>query len=144
MGTRAQQLALYVVFQMPFQMVSDSPQSYAGRPEFQFIKDVPVSWDAIRVLNGKPGEFATIARRHGAEWYLGSITNWTPRTMNVRLDFLAKGSFRAEIYEDAADASTRPKHVAIRKQVVHGGQLLTLHLAAGGGCAIRFVPLGRS
>ncbi|MEO6815801.1 MAG: glycoside hydrolase family 97 catalytic domain-containing protein, partial [Edaphobacter sp.] len=65
MGTRAQQLAFYVIYQTPFQMVSDSPQAYAGQPAFQFIKDVPTSWDATRALNGRPGEFVTIARSHG-------------------------------------------------------------------------------
>jgi len=65
MGTRAQQLALYVIFQTPFQMVSDSPQSYAGQPAFQFIKDVPVAVDRRTCWNGSPGEFVTIARSHG-------------------------------------------------------------------------------
>ncbi len=140
MGTRAQQLALYVIFQTPFQMVSDSPQAYAGQPAFQFIKDVPVSWDATRVLNGKPGEFATIARKSGDEWYLGSMTNWTPRTLEIPLNFLSNGSYTAQIYEDAADAADNPTHVTIRKQSVRSTETLTLHLAPGGGCAIRFIP----
>jgi alpha-glucosidase len=140
MGTRAQQLALYVIYQTPFQMVSDSPQAYAGQPAFQFIKDVPASWDATHVLNGRPGEFATIARRSGDAWYLGSMTNWTPRTLEIPLSFLGSGSYTAQIYEDAADADSNPKHVTIRKQSVHGSGTLTLHLAAGGGCAIRFIP----
>ncbi len=140
MGTRAQQLALYVIFQTPFQMVSDSPQSYAGQPAFQFIKDVPVSWDATRVLNGSPGEFVTIARRHGDEWDLGSMTNWTPRTLEIPLSFLGNGNYTAEIYSDASDAATEPKHVSIHRQQVKATQTLTLHLAAGGGCAIRFMP----
>jgi alpha-glucosidase len=140
MGTRAQQLALYVIYQTPFQMVSDSPQTYAGQPSFQFIKDVPVSWDATHVLDGRPGEFTTIARKNGDEWYLGSMTNWTPRTLEVPLSFLGSGAYTAQIYEDAADAATNPKHVTIRKQTVHAAQTLTLHLAPGGGCAIRFIP----
>jgi alpha-glucosidase len=139
MGTRAQHLALYVTFQAPFQMVSDSPQSYAGQPAFRFIKDVPVSWDDTRVLNGRPGEFVTIARSHGDEWYLDSITNWTPRTLDVPLSFLGSGAYTAEIYADGSDAATQPKHVAIRRQQVTRTQSLTLHLAPGGGCAIRFV-----
>jgi alpha-glucosidase len=140
MGTRAQQLALYVIFQTPIQMVSDSPQTYAGQPAFQFIKDVPVSWDNTRVLNGVPGEYVTIARQSGDEWYLGSITNWESRKLSVLLEFLSEGSYTAEIYEDAADAGTNPKHVTIRKQIVRKGQTLTLQLAEGGGCAIRFIP----
>ena len=140
MGTRAQQLALYVIYQTPFQMVSDSPQAYAGQPAFQFIKDVPASWDATHALNGQPGEFVTIARSHGSEWYLGSMTNWTPRSLQVPLSFLGSGAYTAEIYEDAKDADSNPKHVTIRKQTVRSGQTLTLNLAAGGGCAIRFIP----
>jgi alpha-glucosidase len=144
MGTRAQQLALYVIFQTPIQMVSDSPQTYAGQPAFQFIKDVPVSWDSTHVLNGTPGEFVTIARQHGDEWYLGSMTNWTSRTLQVPLSFLPEGDYTAELYEDGADANTNPKHVAIHKQTVRKGQTLTLKLASGGGCAIRFLPLRKS
>jgi alpha-glucosidase len=142
MGTRAQQLALYVVFQTPFQMVSDSPQAYANQPAFQFIREVPTSWDSMRVLNGEPGEFVTIARNHGKEWYLGSITNWTPRDLHVPLKFLGAGRYKVEIYQDASDAGTNPKNVSIRKQIVRSGEELTLHLASGGGCAIRFVPEG--
>ncbi len=139
-GTRAQQLALYVVFEAPFEMVSDAPTVYAHQPSFQLIKDVPTTWDATHVLNGEPGEFVTIARRHGDEWYLGSVTNWTARDLRVPLTFLGSGTYTAEIYEDAADASQNPKHVVIRQQSVRGGDTLTLRLAAGGGCAIRFVP----
>jgi alpha-glucosidase len=140
MGTRAQQLALYVVFQTPFQMVSDSPQAYANQPAFQFIRDVPTQWDSMNVLNGEPGEFVTIARSHGNEWYLGSVTNWAPRDLHVSLNFLGTGRYTAEIYQDAADAATHPKNVVVRKQIVRKGEELTLHLATGGGCAIRFVP----
>jgi alpha-glucosidase len=143
MGTRAQQLALYVIFQTPIQMVSDSPQSYANAPGFQFIKDVPADWDGTRVLNGVPGEYVTIARRHGPDWYLGSMTNWTPRKLDVALDFLPDGVFTAEIYADGADAATQPQQILVRRQTVRRTQHLALNLAPGGGCAIRFVPVGR-
>jgi alpha-glucosidase len=141
MGTRAQQLALYVVFDEPLAMVSDVPSAYANQPGFRFIKEVPTTWDATRVLNGEPGEFVTIARRHGDEWYLGSLTNWTSRELRIPLNFLGTGMYRAELYEDAADADRNPKHVSIREQNVRSTDALTLHLARGGGCAIRFVPL---
>ncbi len=87
-----------------------------------------------------PGEFITIARRHGDDWYLGSMTNWTPRTINLPLSFLGSGTYTAEIYADGSDAATQPQHVAIRRQEVKSTQSLTLHLAPGGGCAIRFIP----
>ena len=140
MGTRAQQLALYVVYENPIPMVSDSPRNYKGQAAFQFLKDVPTVWDETHVLNGTPGEYATVARRHGGEWYLGSMTNWDPRTLQVPLQFLGSGSYVAEIYEDGPDAATEPKHVTIRNENVTGHSTMTLHLAPGGGAAIRFVP----
>jgi alpha-glucosidase len=140
MGTRAQQLALYVIFEEPLAMVSDAPTAYANQPSFQFIKDVPTAWDATRVLNGMPGEFVTIARQHGDEWYLGTATNWTPRDLHVPLGFLGNGKYRAEIYEDAPDSTQHPKNITIRQQIVRSSDTLSLPLASGGGCAIRFVP----
>ena len=144
MGTRAQQLALYVVFDEPLAMVSDAPSAYANQPAFRFIMDVPTTWDALQVLNGEPGEFVTIARRHGDEWYLGSLTNWVSREPSISLGFLGQGVYDAEIYEDAPDAAQNPKHVFIRQQHVRSNDSLVLHLASGGGCAIRFVPAKRS
>ncbi|CAN5462456.1 glycoside hydrolase family 97 protein [soil metagenome] len=142
MGTRAQQLALYVVYENPVPMVSDSPQNYEGEaaPAFQFLKDVPTTWDEIHVLGGEVGEYSTVARRHGKEWYLGSMTNWTPRDLHLPLTFLGTGSYTAEIYEDGADAATQPKHVNIRRIAVTAGSTLDLKLAPGGGGAVRFIP----
>jgi alpha-glucosidase len=141
MGTRAQQLALYVVFQAGLEMVSDVPSIYLNDPSFQFLRDVPTTWDATHVLAGEPGEFITIVRRNGREWYLGSITNWTPRDLHIPLQFLGKGAYRAEIYTDATDSGENPKHISIRKQTVHSSDTLSFSLAKGGGCAIRFVPI---
>ena len=93
------------------------------------------------MLNGEPGEFITIARQHGDQWYLGSLTNWTARDLRVPLSFLGDGRYKAEIYEDAADASQNPKHVSILQRDVRKSDTLTLRLASGGGCAIRFVPV---
>ena len=140
MGTRAQQLAVYVVFEEPLAMVSDAPTAYANQPDFKFIKDVPTAWDESHVLNGEPGEFVTMARRNENEWYLGSMTNWQARDLRVPLNFLGSGKYRAEIYEDAADAAQNPKHTLIRQKEVRSSETLSLSLASGGGCAIRFVP----
>ena len=151
MGTRAHQLAMYVVYECPFQMVSDYPAAYGfGVPAsadarreaaaFQFIKDVPATWDETRVLHGIPGEYITIARRNGDEWFLGSMTSWTPRSIELPLDFLGAGRYTAEIYADAPDAAQSPKNVTIRTQSVRRTGTLKVQLAPGGGCAVRFVP----
>ena len=140
LGTRAQQLALYVVYLAPLQMVADAPQAYEGQPEFQFIKDVPTTWDETRGLQGSPAETITVARRKGREWFVGSITNWTPRDVVIPLKFLGAGKYTAEIYRDAADADQMPQHVTMEKKTLSQSDTLTLHLAPGGGCAIRFLP----
>lgn len=137
MGTRAQQLALYVVYESPFQMVSDSPQAYRGQPGFEFIREVPAAWDETRVLAGRPGESASIARRVGNDWYIGSINNWSARDITMPLSFLNDGDYRAEIYADAHDAATEPKHLEISNKTVRKSDTLTFHLAPGGGVAIR-------
>lgn len=139
LGTRAQQLALYVIDFVGIQMVSDAPSAYAGQASFQFIKDVPVTWDETRVVNGFPAKYVTIARRNGQDWYLGSITNWDARDVSVPLAFLGDGQYTAEIYQDGTDANQNPQHVSIEKKKVRQGDTLTLHLAEGGGCAVRFM-----
>jgi alpha-glucosidase len=73
MGTRAHQLAMYAIYESPFQMVSDYPGAYKDQPAFEFIQHVPASWDETHVLNGEPGQYITIARRAGDVWYLGSV-----------------------------------------------------------------------
>ena len=103
-NTRAHELALYVVLESPLQMVSDYPEHYAGQHDFEFIKQVPTTWDEIRVLDGLPMENITIARRSGKDWYVGSITNWDARDVKVPLSFLGEGKYTAEIYADAPDA----------------------------------------
>jgi alpha-glucosidase len=138
LGTRAHQLALYVVFESPFQIVSDRPDAYKGQKDFDFIKAVPASWDETRFLNGRVGKYLALARRSGNEWYVGSLTNWTPRELEVPLGFLGKGDYIAEIYADASDAGTNPKHTVIEQKRVNATGSLKLNLASGGGAAIRF------
>jgi alpha-glucosidase len=138
-GTRAQQLAMYVVYLCPLQMVSDWPGAYDGQPEFKFIRDVPATWDETLVLGGRPGEFITIARRFGKEWFLGSMNAWTPRHLEVPLSFLGPGHYTAEIYADASDADRYPKHVSIENKAVDRLTNLKVSLAPGGGYAARLV-----
>ena len=140
MGTRAHHLAMYVVYESPFQMVSDHPSAYEGQPAFEFIKSVPATWDETRVLNGEPGEYVTIARRRGNEWFLGSMTNWTVRQLDIPLTFLGSGRYTAQIYADAKDADRFPKNVIIEKKSVDRATHLKARLAPAGGFAARFRP----
>jgi alpha-glucosidase len=141
MGTRIHQTALYVVFESGLQMVSDSPDAYDGQKETEFLKAVPASWDETRVLNGVPPQYITIARRHGSEWFVGSITNWDARELDVPLTFLGNGAYNAEIYADGPAAATQPKDSIFEKRQVNSRTVLKLKLAPGGGSAIRLVPV---
>jgi len=140
MGTRAHELALYVVFESGFQMVSDYPEAYQGQKDFDFIRAVPNVWDETHVAAGRPGEYVSIARRRGREWYLGSITGWRAKELEIPLEFLGKGDFIAEIYADAADADANPKHTVREEKRVNAGTVLRVKMAPGGGQAVRIRP----
>lgn len=137
MSTRAQQLAMYVVYESPFVAVADSPDAYTGAEGVQFLREVPASWDATRVLDGAIGEHVAIARRHGRDWYLGAMGNEQPRTLTLPLDFLGAGRWRATLYLDG-DA---PDRVKVETREVTADQTLPLALAGSGGAAVRFEPL---
>jgi alpha-glucosidase len=143
--TVAKQLAFYVTFFSPTQMLADLPENYDGHPAFQFLLDVPVDWEETRVVHGEVGEFLTVVRkdRHSADWYLGSITDESARELETDCDFLEDGTrYVAQVYADGADADweTNPTPVEISTREVARGTKLTLRLARGGGQAIRFTP----
>jgi alpha-glucosidase len=141
MGTRAHATALFVVFESGLQMVADSPDAYDGQKELEFLKAVPASWDETRVLNGVPPKYITIARRRGNEWFVGSITDWDARELDVPLSFLGSGAYDAEIYADGPNAAAQPKDSVVEKRRVDARTVLKLNLAPGGGSAIRLVPV---
>ncbi len=145
--TLAKQLALYVVLYSPIQMAADLPEHYEQNPRaFQFIKDVAVDWDDTRVLNGEVGDYVTIARkeRGGEQWFLGSLTDENPRTLQVPLNFLTPGiQYRAQIYKDGpgADYKANPFPLDVETRTLTSTDTVTVALAPGGGQAIRFTPV---
>ena len=116
-GTRTHQLAMYVVYYSPLQMVPDYPEAYEAAPdEFAFIKNIPTVWDDTKVLAGHPGDFIVMVRRKGERWYMGSMTDENPRKLSVPLSFLDQGmKYTATIYSDALDADKYPEHVIMEK-----------------------------
>lgn len=144
-STIARELAQYVVIYSPMQMASDLPEHYAGQPAFAFIRDVATDWERTLVPQAVIGDYCVFARqkRDSQEWFLGAITDETPRTLTVALDFLdPQTSYKAQIYADGekADWKTNPCDVAISERQVVAGDSLQIRMASGGGCAIRFVP----
>ena len=143
--TLAKELALYVVIYSPLQMAADLIENYEDQPAFQFILDVPVDWEETRILHAQIGDFITTVRRErdGDEWFLGSITDENPRTLEARLDFLEPGrTYVAEVYSDGEGANwkTNPYPLDIRRYLVNAATPFTMDLAPGGGQAVRFYP----
>ncbi len=142
--TVAKQLALYMVLYSPLQMAADLIENYKGKPAFHFIETVPTNWNETRVLNGQIGDFVTIARRHGKDWFLGSITDEHPRLLRVPLSFLKGGQiYLAHVYADAKETDwvTNPTPVEISTVRVTSGDEFPIALAPGGGMAVHFEPL---
>ena len=130
--TRGQALAMYVVYESPFQAVADTPDAYKDQPGTDFLAVVPTSWDETRVLAGEIGAFIAIARRSGRDWFIGAMTNEQARTLNLSLTFLREAPVRGKIY---ADGDT-PTALAISECTFTSDDTIDIHLADSGGAAI--------
>lgn len=142
--TPAHQLAISVVYYSPLQYMYwyDRPSDCQDEPELKFFDDVYTVWDDTRVLEGEPGQYATIARRHGKEWFVGTICN-DARKVSLDLSFLPKGKFLAEIYADGDDSIPTRTHVRCTEAVVTRKSTLPFDLRSNGGAAVRLVPVSR-
>ena len=138
MGTRCQQLAMYVVYEAPLQMLSDSPSNYLREPEtMEFLAAVPTVWDESRVLDAKMSEYVLLARRNGNDWYVGGMTDWTSRDLEVDFSFLPEGNFTLDSYEDGVNADRNASDYKKMTRQVSKTTKLKIHLAPGGGWAAR-------
>jgi alpha-glucosidase len=140
LGTRCQQLAMYVVYESPLQMLSDSPSNYMANPDvMDFLGPVPSVWDDTKVLDAHIADFVVVARRSGRDWYVGAMTDWTPRELDVDLSFLPEGNFQMEAFEDGINADRMASDYKVVKTQVNKTTKLKIKLAPGGGWAARIV-----
>jgi alpha-glucosidase len=140
--THAHQLAMAVVSFSPLQWLFwyDRPSDYRGEPEIEFFEKVPTVWEETRVLQGKIGEYASIARRRGNDWFIGTINNSQPRELKLPLNFLELGKeYTARIYADDDSVATRTK-VGVETRTVNSATALAVPLKAGGGQAVWITP----
>jgi len=141
--THAHQLALAAIYYSPIQTLYwyDKPAYSNDEPELEFWDKIPVSWDETKVLQGKPGEYITTARRKGDDWFIGTITNNDARTLQLAFDFLPKRKkYNATIYSDDDAAPTKTK-VGLQKKVITASSMLDIKLKPSGGQAIRLTPV---
>lgn len=141
-GTRTHQLAMFVVYESPVQVFSGNPSQALLEPAFaSFMGQLPTVWDETLPLAGKVGDFVAVARRKGDVWYVGALNDWSPRDVEINLNFLGSKPYRAEICSDRINADKAAVDYALSSDKVEGGQVLRIHLAAGGGYVAKLIPL---
>lgn len=142
LGTRCHQLAMYVAFISPLQMLCDTPTKYRKNPEaMAFLRQVPTTWDETVVLNAEVGNSLAIARRNGDKWFIGALTDWNSREMSLKLDFLGKGKYTISYWADGPNADKEATSTTVGGTVVTGSENLKVKLAPGGGYAAILEPL---
>jgi Glycoside hydrolase 97. len=138
MGTRCNQLSMYIIYEAPFQMLADNPTAYMKEQECtDFITSVPTTTDETVALDGKVGEFASLARKKGDTWFVGAMTNWDARNMIIDLSFLSKGNYQAVIFRDGINADRDATDYKKETIKVTSSDKLKIQLAPGGGWAAR-------
>lgn len=137
-GTRCQQLAMYVIYDAPLQMLSDSPTAYEKNKEsLHFITSVPTTWDKTIPLTGKVGQYVAMARKKGDAYFVGAMTNWDARDLTLDFSFLPRGNWKIEIFKDGVNADRNGiDYKKVVKTINHTDQL-DIHMAPGGGWAAR-------
>ncbi len=138
-NTRTHMLAMYVVLESYLNMVADYPEAYEGEAGFDFLQNVPTTWDETKVLNAEVGGFLTVARRKGNDWYIGTINNSQEKTLKISLDFLPPGNYKAELYNDGPETARNPNALIKTTKNVSKTDVVTINLASGGGQAMRLV-----
>jgi alpha-glucosidase len=137
-GTRCHQLAMYVIFEVPLQMLSDNPTIYMKEQECtDFITGVPVTFDETVPLEGEVARYVAIARRKGDNWYVGAMTNWEPRDLQLDLSFLGEGEYKATLFRDGINADRQASDYKKEVITVSSSDKVPIHLAPGGGWAAR-------
>ena len=138
LGTRCHQLAMYVVYESPLQMLADSPSLYRKENQcMKFLSQVPTVWDETQVLDARFGEYVAIARQHGEEWYVGILNGWDAMDMELDFSFLEEGTYNMEIYRDGPNAERYAIDFQNLTQSITSTDRLTVHLASGGGWVAR-------
>jgi len=137
-GTRAHQLGMYVVYYAPLQMLSDAPTAYEKYPDIlSFLSDVPTTWDETKVLGGKIGEYVVVARKKNDDWYIGGLTNWDERDVEIDLSEFASGEYDATFLLDGINANRIASDYQVETRKVDSSEKLNINMKKGGGFAIQ-------
>jgi len=140
LGTRSQQMAMYIVYEAPLQMLADNPTIYTKEQECtDFIAAVPTSFNETKALDAQFGEYLVMARRKNDTWFVGGMTNWTARDITLDFSFLPEGAYTAVLFRDGINADRDATDYKKEIQTVSNSRKLIIHLAPGGGFAMRLI-----
>lgn len=137
-GTRCHQMAMYVAFEAPLQMLADNPTAYMKEQECtDFIAKVPTVFDETIALDGKVGSYLAIARRSGKTWFVGALCDWNATAVTIDFSFLPAGTFEAEVFTDGINAGRNGIDYKRALIKVNNTMKIKYQLAEGGGMAVR-------
>ena len=139
MGTRCHQLAAYIVHDSPFTMLCDAPTNYLNEQEcVDFIASLPVEVDSTFIASGELGKYIVTVRKKDVNWYIGGMTNWDERDVQLDFSFLPEGmSYTAVLFKDGVNANKQAEDYRKETICINKDSRLTLHLASGGGFAMK-------
>lgn len=142
MGTRAHQVALYIAFESPLQMLADNPSNYRKEKECtRFIAEIPAVWDYTHAIDAKIGEYLIIARKSGDNWYVAALSDWTERELEIDLSFLENKNWDMQILEDGINANKHAEDYKIYSKSCKNTDNLKVKLAKGGGFSAIITPV---
>jgi alpha-glucosidase len=139
-GTRSNEMALFVIYNEPLKMVCDAPSVYEKEPEIiNFISKIPTVWDETKVLEGKFGEYITVARKTGENWYVAGITGEKEKEVTIDFSFLEEGSYLAQILRDGPNSDRIGTDYLFECKEIDKGSKLHFKIVSGGGFVISLI-----
>ena len=137
-GTRCHQLAMYVVYDAPLQMLADNPTVYSKEQECtDLIASIPTTFNETIALDSKVAEYVCVAKKTNGIWYVGGINNWAERELTIDLSFLTKGKYNITIFKDGLNAGKDATDYAVEKIQVSSEDKIKMHMASGGGFVLK-------
>ncbi|MBR5738001.1 MAG: glycoside hydrolase family 97 protein [Verrucomicrobia bacterium] len=142
-GTRCHQLAEYIVFDAPFAMLCDTPVLYEQEPEYtRFLASIPVEPDETQILSAELGKYIVTARRKGDVWFVGGLTGWNVKQVDIPFSFLKKGQvYQAVLYKDGVNSERRGADYTVDRFMVNSADTRSVRMSSGGGFALRLTPV---
>ena len=140
LGSRAHQVAMYTVFESPLQMMCDSPTIYKKEQEtVDFITQIPTIWDETIVIEGSVSDYIVVARRNKDNWYIGAMTDWTPRDFKIDLSFLEEGAeYNVEVFRDGINTHRNALDYIYEKHNLNSSSQINISMSSGGGYSAIF------